>query len=104
MVEALVLRRAGRSVDQLWYPRARTTFTYTAGFRIEPGTDGTEMVPPQNSKAEQKILQAIPETMEGPVEETVLKRPLLKPESGLQSGASWLQTRLDDGKMNLAVS
>jgi len=62
------------------------------------------MVPPQNSKAEQKILQAIPETMEGPVEETVLKRPLLKPESGLQSGASWLQTRLDDGKMNLAVS
>jgi hypothetical protein len=104
-VEVLVLQKAGRDVNQIWYPRANDqhTFDISHTLRIQPGTDGTLAFSTNNNAAEAIILKAIPERIEA-MEGQLQIQELWRGSNASPAYNDWLQIGFTDVRTKLAVS
>ena len=118
-VEALVLQKAGRDVEQVCWPRGEGShgWMYTRGARVQPSVNGGVTVGFTQAEAEGLILQAIPleaaegQTLDeaalfGEVEGAVADGSSAEGESGKKNGflpPAWMDVSLHDPRLKMAV-
>ena len=101
VTEVMVLQKAGRDVNQVWYPRGDNGNTYAHTARIDAFSGTEDSANP--SEVETKILGAISEQLEGSNTPSG-SQDLLKGVARKLPDTPWLETRLDDPNVKLAVS